>query len=224
MTSGIPDYPTRGASTPSTSHPLPSGRPGEDGTRDAPGREQGEKFSYSNTNHALLGPMIEKLTRHSLAAEIDRRLFTPLGMIHTYLPTRPPQGIKGPARARLLPDATGKPPRRRPAQREHHARSQRSGLHHARNEPIPPRALSGQAATRVVATAGHLPAPHKPGRQHPLHLARRRRTWLPGLDLHTPDGRSQFAVSDTVSVDQHDNTLTSAISKAAETVLCPKKK
>jgi D-alanyl-D-alanine carboxypeptidase len=69
--------------------------------------EPGEKFSYSNTNYTLIGMIIEKVTGHSLADELDRRLFRPLGMTETYHVTAPPQGIAGPHGHGYYPDATG---------------------------------------------------------------------------------------------------------------------
>ncbi|WP_157244562.1 serine hydrolase domain-containing protein [Nonomuraea typhae] len=59
-------------------------------------QEPGERFSYSSANYTLLTMIIERITGRSLAAEFDRRLFRPLGMTGTYLPVRPPEGIKGP--------------------------------------------------------------------------------------------------------------------------------
>jgi D-alanyl-D-alanine carboxypeptidase len=71
--------------------------------------EPGQKFSYSNTNYTLLGMIIEKVTGHDLATEMHKRLFGPLGMTKTYLPSRPPEGIKGPHGHGYYPDANGKP-------------------------------------------------------------------------------------------------------------------
>ncbi|MFI6515673.1 serine hydrolase domain-containing protein [Spirillospora sp. NPDC050679] len=65
-------------------------------------------WNYSNTNYVLLGMIIERLTGHGLAAEFDRRLFTPLKMTDSYLPTRPPQGIRGPHGHGYWADETGK--------------------------------------------------------------------------------------------------------------------
>jgi D-alanyl-D-alanine carboxypeptidase len=69
----------------------------------------GEKFTYSNTNYTLIGMIIEKVTGHTLAGELDRRLFHPLGMTRTYMATKPPQGIKGPHGHGYYPDPTGAP-------------------------------------------------------------------------------------------------------------------
>jgi D-alanyl-D-alanine carboxypeptidase len=69
--------------------------------------EPGEKFTYSNTNYTLLGMIIEKATGHTLARELDRRLFRPLGMTRTYQVVRPPEGIQGPHGHGYYPDSTG---------------------------------------------------------------------------------------------------------------------
>lgn len=77
----------------------------------APVSGPGEGFHYANTNYILLGMVIEKVTGHSLGDELAQRVFLPLGMRHTYLPTsfplvlgphatgyyRPGDGSEGPA-------------------------------------------------------------------------------------------------------------------------------
>jgi D-alanyl-D-alanine carboxypeptidase len=45
----------------------------------------GSEFSYSNTNYIVLGMLIEKVTHHSVAAELERRILRPAGLRHTYL-------------------------------------------------------------------------------------------------------------------------------------------
>ncbi|MEU4396476.1 serine hydrolase domain-containing protein [Kribbella sp. NPDC023855] len=64
-------------------------------------------FNYSNTNYILLGMIIEKLTGHGLATEFQRRLFGPLQMTDSYLPTKPPEGIAGPHGHGYWPDDAG---------------------------------------------------------------------------------------------------------------------
>lgn len=49
----------------------------------------GANFNYSNTNYILLGLIVEHLTKRPVAEELDQRLFTPLGMAETSLPSRP---------------------------------------------------------------------------------------------------------------------------------------
>ncbi len=53
---------------------------------------------YSNTNYRLLGAIIESVTGKSMAANFEERIFTPLGLRHTYLfdPASPRDG-KAPA-------------------------------------------------------------------------------------------------------------------------------
>ncbi|NJP98615.1 beta-lactamase family protein [Nonomuraea sp. FMUSA5-5] len=55
-------------------------------------QEPGERYSYSNTNCMLLGLIIERYTKHTVAAEFERRVFDPLGMDDSYLPTAFPGG------------------------------------------------------------------------------------------------------------------------------------
>ncbi|KAK1181363.1 serine hydrolase [Streptomyces sp. NBS 14/10] len=104
MTSGIPEFlgpdtmdPTRNYSpTDLLAASRKNPRPVEIGT-----------FSHSNTDYILLGVIIEKLSGRSLAAELNRRLFAPLGMRDTYLPTKPWEGIKGPHGHGYAMDETG---------------------------------------------------------------------------------------------------------------------
>lgn len=47
----------------------------------------GEGFAYSNTNYILLGMIVEKLTGQPIAETFRQRLFEPLGMAQTSLPS-----------------------------------------------------------------------------------------------------------------------------------------
>lgn len=47
----------------------------------------GTDYNYSSTGYILLGMIIVRLTKHSLAEELDQRLFMPLGMSQTSLPS-----------------------------------------------------------------------------------------------------------------------------------------
>lgn len=47
----------------------------------------GAKYNYSNTNWFLLGLIIEKVTHHTIAAEIHDRLLAPMGLSQTSFPT-----------------------------------------------------------------------------------------------------------------------------------------
>ncbi|MFI6638987.1 serine hydrolase domain-containing protein [Streptomyces sp. NPDC050504] len=71
--------------------------------------EPGERFTYSNTNHILLGMLIERLTGHDLATELHQRLFGPLKMTKSYLMVEPPDGVRGPHGHGYYPDADGRP-------------------------------------------------------------------------------------------------------------------
>jgi D-alanyl-D-alanine carboxypeptidase len=66
-------------------------------------------WQYSNTNYLLLTMIIERLSGRSLAAELDRRIFKPLGMAKSHLPMKPPQGITGPHGHGYQPDGSGRP-------------------------------------------------------------------------------------------------------------------
>lgn len=60
-----------------------------------PATPPGGPWAYSNTNYVLLGMLIEKITGHTLSAEVRRRVLIPAGMTSTYLPTSFPH-ILGP--------------------------------------------------------------------------------------------------------------------------------
>lgn len=47
--------------------------------------EPGEKFSYSNTNHTLIGLIIEKITGNDVVEEIRTRVLNPIGISDIYL-------------------------------------------------------------------------------------------------------------------------------------------
>lgn len=54
--------------------------------------DPGKGWKYSNTNYVLAGLLVEKVTKHTLAEEVDRRVIKHLGLRHTYFPapvTRP---------------------------------------------------------------------------------------------------------------------------------------
>ncbi|MEV1241671.1 serine hydrolase domain-containing protein [Nonomuraea sp. NPDC050022] len=104
LTSGIPDY-----IGPDTSDPTRDYRPIDllAASRKRSRPVETGTFNYSNTNYILLGMIIEKLSGRSLAAELDRRLFAPLGMRDTYLPTKAGEGVKGPHGHGYAPDESG---------------------------------------------------------------------------------------------------------------------
>ncbi|GHC46160.1 serine hydrolase domain-containing protein [Streptomyces flavofungini] len=47
----------------------------------------GDKWQYSNTNYVLAGMIIEKVTKHTYAQELQRRVIKRIGLRHTYFPT-----------------------------------------------------------------------------------------------------------------------------------------
>ncbi len=52
------------------------------------------RYSYSNTGYLLLGAIAERAGREPFAAQLERRLFTPLGLAHTrYEPARGGPGM-----------------------------------------------------------------------------------------------------------------------------------
>ncbi|MFD8984049.1 serine hydrolase domain-containing protein [Streptomyces sp. NPDC059564] len=53
----------------------------------APRFEPGTDWSYSNTNYVLARLLVEKVTGHSLAEEMQRLVLGPLGLSHTLVPT-----------------------------------------------------------------------------------------------------------------------------------------
>jgi D-alanyl-D-alanine carboxypeptidase len=53
--------------------------------------EPGEGWSYSNTNYVLARLLIEKVTGHSLAEELQRRIIGPLGLTGTVVPDASPE-------------------------------------------------------------------------------------------------------------------------------------
>ncbi|MFD7616934.1 serine hydrolase domain-containing protein [Streptomyces sp. NPDC059802] len=46
----------------------------------------GKGWKYSNTNYVLAGLIVEKVTGHPLAKEMDRRIIKRIGLRHTYFP------------------------------------------------------------------------------------------------------------------------------------------
>ncbi|MFD0362789.1 serine hydrolase domain-containing protein [Nocardia sp. GCM10030253] len=58
--------------------------------------EPGAQWAYSNTNYALAGMVIEKITGGSVGAEITRRVIEPLGLRDTYYPDSDETDIRGP--------------------------------------------------------------------------------------------------------------------------------
>ncbi|MFI9508462.1 serine hydrolase domain-containing protein [Nocardia sp. NPDC052566] len=58
--------------------------------------EPGARWAYSNTNYAVAGMVIEKITGESVGAQITRRIIEPLGLRDTYYPDPGETDIRGP--------------------------------------------------------------------------------------------------------------------------------
>ncbi|GGO46382.1 serine hydrolase domain-containing protein [Streptomyces lasiicapitis] len=69
----------------------------------------GKKWEYSNTNYVLAGMIIEKVTGHSVAEEIDRRIIKRAGLRHTYFPAPGDVTIREPHPKGYDRDAAGAP-------------------------------------------------------------------------------------------------------------------
>ncbi|UFQ19134.1 MULTISPECIES: serine hydrolase domain-containing protein [Streptomyces] len=70
----------------------------------------GKKWEYSNTNYVLAGLIIEKVTRRTIAEEIDRRVIRRLGLRHTYFPAPRDATIREPHPKGYYQDAPGSSP------------------------------------------------------------------------------------------------------------------
>ncbi|MBB5857080.1 serine hydrolase domain-containing protein [Amycolatopsis umgeniensis] len=66
--------------------------------------DPGKGWSYSNTNYIIAGMLIEKVTRHSVSAEIEARIARPLGLQGTYLPLRGDERLPFPHARGYAPD------------------------------------------------------------------------------------------------------------------------
>ncbi|WP_331773643.1 serine hydrolase domain-containing protein [Embleya sp. NBC_00888] len=56
----------------------------------------GERWKYRNTNYVLAGMLVEKVTRHPIARELDRRIIKRIGPRDTHFPARHDSTIRGP--------------------------------------------------------------------------------------------------------------------------------
>ncbi|MEN3539840.1 serine hydrolase domain-containing protein [Microbispora sp. ZYX-F-249] len=205
-------------------------------------QEPGEKFSYSNTNYMLLGLIIERYTKHTVAAEFERRLFDPVGMDDSYLPTTFPGGIKGPHGHGYFPDSTGK---LRDVDRHNMSYGYAAGgvistAHDisafqrafAQNRLLPeelkkvlmgPPRSAPQPSGQPSEGGGGQPQPALPCGGQPAIMSLKGSG--PGFNAVTfvsRDGRTQFALSATLAVPNTDQALDPLLVKAAEAVFCPK--
>ncbi|MEU8151955.1 MULTISPECIES: serine hydrolase domain-containing protein [unclassified Nonomuraea] len=186
--------------------------------------EPGEMYTYSNTNYTLIGMIIEKATGHTLARELDRRLFRPLGMTKTYQTTQPPEGIKGPHGHGYYPDSTGtlRDVHRFNASWGNGAGGVVSTTHdlgtfrRAFNQgkllpPLLQEVLTGGSAQQGTGMCGGKLKGQMLGGSAP---------GLSTLTFASTDGRQQFAISVTRST-ADDNAIAPAMIKTVEAVLCP---
>ncbi|MFD0684707.1 serine hydrolase domain-containing protein [Actinomadura fibrosa] len=230
-TSGIPDFWSKdGSSEPSfdvfdfTTYYRPIDVVATTRGRPRTG-EPGETFAYSNTNYTLLGMIIERVTGRTLAAELDRRLFRPLGMTRSYALTRPPDGIKGPHGHGYYPDSTGTLRDMDHANASwgfgagnvvsttHDVSAFQRALDQGRLLPPSLQAvLTGGAAGGKVRQRAD-------GCVDDLYLQGGSGIGYTTLMLYTGDGRRQFEISVTRSVD--DATVIPEMAKAGQAVLCP---
>ncbi|MEV8632911.1 serine hydrolase domain-containing protein [Streptosporangium sp. NPDC051023] len=192
--------------------------------------EPGEKYSYSNTNYTLLGMIIERLTGHDLATELHRHLFGPLGMTKTYLPVKPPEGIKGPHGHGYYPDANG---RLRDVDQFNAGFGGAAGgvVSTAHDVSVFKRAftqgkLLPPALQRVLTD--RLPSDPPPGEGGPGFCDGKLDAFVMGgttagylaMTFFTKDGHLQFSMSATLSVKDISEPA-EAMFKAMETVFCP---
>lgn len=191
--------------------------------------EPGERWYYSNTNYILLGMIIERLSGQSLAAEFDRRIFEPLGMRSSYLATRPPESIVGPHGHGYFPDPSGR-------LHDMHDLNASYGfgaggvISTARDISAWQRAFTqGRMLPpdlqRVITDPPEgTPPPPPPGDQPcgppPMTIAGS----MSGFRSSTTasaDGRTQLAVSVTLSIDNASPEIDPAMREVAKAVLCP---
>jgi D-alanyl-D-alanine carboxypeptidase len=200
-------------------------------SRKKPRRVEIGTFDYSNTNHILLGMIIERLSGRSLASEFDRRLFAPLGMRDTYLPTRAPEGIKGPHGHGYAPDRTGtlrdvdtiNATTMRGAGGVVSTARDMSTFHRALRQGR----LLPQSLTRLLTDPppGQPPLPPGGPCAGDPEFAPASGGSAPGYFAATvtsPDGRLQFAVSVTVSMDDAERIAAPRrVTDALRSVFCP---
>ncbi|WP_327104234.1 serine hydrolase domain-containing protein [Nonomuraea glycinis] len=228
LTSGIPDY-----IGPDTSSPTRNYRPTDllAASRKNARRVEVGTFDYSNTNYILLGMIIEKLSGRSLAAELNRRLFVPLGMRHTYLPAKANEGIKGPHGHGYAPDETG---RMRDADKINATTLLGAGgvISTTRDASTFQRAF--RQGKLLPASLSKLVTDPPPGQTPPPaggpcagnpEFAAGGGGSAPGFTaatLTSSDGRVQFAVSLTLAMDNDErSTVSTRITNALKSLFCP---
>ncbi|MFK4067363.1 serine hydrolase domain-containing protein [Streptomyces sp. NPDC029674] len=71
--------------------------------------EPGKGWAYSNTNYVLAGLIVEKVTGHAMAREIDQRVIKRIGLRHTYFPAPHDATIREPHPKGYLQESAGAP-------------------------------------------------------------------------------------------------------------------
>ncbi|MCG5220115.1 serine hydrolase domain-containing protein [Streptosporangium sp. KLBMP 9127] len=199
-------------------------------------QEPGEKFAYSNTNYMLLGLIIEKTTKNTVAAEFKRRIFAPLDMDRSYLPTKFPDSIKGPHGHGYFPGKDGKP---RDIDRFNMSYGYAAGgvISTAHDISAFQRAFAQgkllPAELQEVLMGGPPRGPEpQPGESRPPRLCDGDPAMSPltgsapgfnAVTYSSRDGRTQLAISTTLAVSNNDPALRPLYDKAAEAILCPEK-
>ncbi|MET8683978.1 serine hydrolase domain-containing protein [Streptomyces sp. NPDC004732] len=72
--------------------------------------EPGKEWAYSNTNYVLAGLIVQEVTEHPVAEEIDRRIIKRLGLRHTYFPAPRDATIREPHPKGYYQETPGGPP------------------------------------------------------------------------------------------------------------------
>ncbi|WP_431902452.1 serine hydrolase domain-containing protein [Nonomuraea sp. bgisy101] len=187
-------------------------------------QEPGQRFSYSSANYTLLTMIIERITGRSLAAEFERRLFRPLGMTKTYLPARPPEGIKGPHGHGYTPGPDGK---LRDMDRINASWGHGAGgvISTARDMAayraafIQGKLLPADLQKVITAPPEGAPAPPSLPCGGKLVQTNGGAAGFTSATISTLDGREHFAVSTTLDAAQ-DLTVIKAITQAGADLLC----
>ncbi|MDR8412458.1 beta-lactamase family protein [Nonomuraea sp. 3-1Str] len=176
------------------------------------------QYLYSTTNYVLLGMIIEKLTGHDRAGEFKRRLFTPLGMKHTYLATKVSDQIKGPHGHGYYPDAKGRP---RDVDRLNATIGAEGAISTAHDVSAYYRALN-QGKLLPADLQRQLPRPFPELCGGTVSAASGGMPGISSTTFSSTDGRIQFAVAATLKIDNEQAmAVGDAVTQAAKAVLCP---
>ncbi|MEO3892690.1 serine hydrolase domain-containing protein [Nonomuraea sp. B5E05] len=192
--------------------------------------EPGEKYTYSNTNFILLGMIIEEITGNPPTEEFKRRIFDPLKMTRTYGTTESSEGIKGPHGHGYARDDEGK---LRDMDRLNASYGAGTGAvvstardmsrffsAFEKDKLLPDDLQQVWDATPPGKPEAPPPAERVCGNEPPMRVVGGAAAGFNAMTFSTLDGRVQFAVSTTLTINPH--APNSIIQQAAEAVLCPK--